>query len=78
VITTSGLLATVVSISDDEVTLEIAPGVHARFVPAAIMRSNTPEPEPTEHPDASTHEVIEPAPDPEPTTDKPDEPTPGA
>lgn len=56
IITTSGLIATVVAKTDDEVTLEIAPGVHARYVPAAIMRSAVEEPEP----DVTNHEVIEP------------------
>ena len=38
VVTRAGLIATVVATSDDEVTLEIAPGVHAHFVPQAIGR----------------------------------------
>jgi preprotein translocase subunit YajC len=73
VTTTAGLIATVVEVDDDTVTLEIAPGVHARFVKAAVGRVNTP-PEP---PDGS-HEQIEPdavdeAPSTEPpTTDAPD------
>lgn len=69
VTTTAGLLATVISIDDEEgtVTLEIAPGVQARFVKGAIARVNTPlEPEPT-----GEHEAIpaEPEPTPEPDTD---------
>jgi preprotein translocase subunit YajC len=48
VTTTAGMIATVVAVDEDgTVTLEIAPGVHARFVKAAIGRVNTPpEPEP--------------------------------
>jgi preprotein translocase subunit YajC len=48
VTTTAGMIATVVAVDDDGiVTLEIAPGVHARFVRAAIGRVHTPpEPEP--------------------------------
>lgn len=67
IITTSGLIANVVEVTDDYLTLEIAPGVHARYVPAAILRVNADEPEPdasaadTEH-DVTNHEVIE-APD---------------
>jgi preprotein translocase subunit YajC len=38
VTTTAGLIATVVAISDDEVTLEVAPGVHSRYLPQAIVR----------------------------------------
>ena len=63
VITTAGLIATVIAVDDDDVmTLEIAPGVHARFVKGAIARVVTPiEPEP----EAMTgeHEAIT---DPEP------------
>jgi preprotein translocase subunit YajC len=59
VTTTSGLIATVVAIDDESVTLEVAPGVHCRYVPAAILRVNTEdEPEP-EEPDISNHEVID-------------------
>jgi preprotein translocase subunit YajC len=66
IITTSGLIGTIVSRTDDEVTLEIAPGVHARYVPAAIMRRRADDFEPAEEPDVSpendvtNHEVIEP------------------
>jgi preprotein translocase subunit YajC len=42
VTTTAGLIATVVEVDDDTVTLEIAPGVNARFIKAAIARVNTP------------------------------------
>ncbi|HEX2316949.1 MAG TPA: preprotein translocase subunit YajC [Thermomonospora sp.] len=37
VVTTSGMYAEVVSVDDDGVVLEIAPGVEARFVKQAIM-----------------------------------------
>lgn len=40
VITTAGIHATVVAIEEDEdvLVLEIAPGVHVRFVSAAVVR----------------------------------------
>ena len=38
VMTGSGLVATVVSLEDDEVVLEVAPGVTNRYVRRAIMR----------------------------------------
>ncbi|REF38235.1 preprotein translocase subunit YajC [Thermasporomyces composti] len=38
VMTGAGLLATVHSVEDDVVVLEIAPGVHARYVRQAIIR----------------------------------------
>jgi preprotein translocase subunit YajC len=53
VTTTAGLIADVVSVDDDTVTLEIAPGVRARFLKGAVARVNTPlepEPEPTAEP----------------------------
>ncbi|MDP9844774.1 preprotein translocase subunit YajC [Streptosporangium lutulentum] len=42
VMTTTGLLATVVAIDADDVILEIAPGVETRWVKAAIGRVLTP------------------------------------
>jgi preprotein translocase subunit YajC len=38
VLTTSGMQATVVTVDDDGMVLEIAPGVHARFVKQAVMQ----------------------------------------
>lgn len=85
VITTSGLIATIVAKTDDEVTLEIAPGVHARYVPAAIMRLRDedlpPDPDgavdhdgnPSAEPDVTNHEVIDPG-STDPSVDPPDEP----
>ncbi|MEV6633432.1 preprotein translocase subunit YajC [Actinoplanes sp. NPDC051470] len=52
IVTIGGLHATVVSVDDDVVTVEISPGVHARFARPAIARVLTqnsveePEPEP--------------------------------
>ena len=70
VTTTAGLIATVVSVddTDDLVTLEIAPGVHARFLKGAIARVHSSlEPEPD--PDLTgEHEAI-PDPEPEPDSD---------
>lgn len=48
VATTAGLIATVVAIDDEDVTLEIAPGVYSHYLPAAILRVIDP-PEPVEH-----------------------------
>ncbi len=42
VTTTAGLIATVVEVDDDAVTLEVAPGVHSRYLKAAIARVNSP------------------------------------
>lgn len=84
VTTTAGLIATVVAVDDSELTLEIAPGVQCRYLPAAVLRVNVPEPEPdADAPDASTHEVIDDPDEPsstptstEPTDDVPDESAP--
>lgn len=60
VTTTAGMLATVVSVDEDGVvTLEVAPGVHSRFVRAAIARVHTPfEDEPADEPLTGAHEEI--------------------
>jgi preprotein translocase subunit YajC len=42
VMTTTGLFGTVVAIQDDDVILEVAPGVETRWVKAAIGRVVTP------------------------------------
>ena len=44
VVTTAGLIATVVSNDDETVTLEIAPGVQSRFLKQAIVRVVEPDP----------------------------------
>jgi preprotein translocase subunit YajC len=38
IMTTAGLFATVVSVEDDGVVLEIAPGVHCKYARAAVSR----------------------------------------
>lgn len=38
VVTTAGLIAHVVDMDDETVTLEIAPGVHSRFLRQAVVR----------------------------------------
>jgi preprotein translocase subunit YajC len=38
IMTTAGLFATVVSVEDDGVVLEVAPGVHSKYARAAISR----------------------------------------
>jgi preprotein translocase subunit YajC len=43
VITTAGLIANVVEIRDEDVTLEIAPGVRSRFLKGAIARVVPPD-----------------------------------
>jgi preprotein translocase subunit YajC len=44
IVTIGGLHATVVAVDDDVVTVEIAPGVHARYARPAIARVLTPAP----------------------------------
>ncbi|MEO3809139.1 preprotein translocase subunit YajC [Sphaerisporangium sp. B11E5] len=47
VVTTTGLFATVTAIEDDDVVLEVAPGVETRWVKGAIGRVLTPVEEET-------------------------------
>ena len=66
VTTTAGLLATVVSVDEDGdiITLEIAPGINARFVKGAIARVHSPdEPEVEPEPPTGEHEAIDPEPE---------------
>jgi len=53
--TTAGLIATVVAIDDDEVTLEVAPGVFSQYLPQAILRVID---ETTEDEEIPAHEEI--------------------
>ncbi|MEV7626642.1 preprotein translocase subunit YajC [Actinoplanes sp. NPDC089786] len=62
IVTIGGLHATVVSVDDDVVTVEISPGVHARFARPAIARVLT------------QNSVEEPEPEPEPEVPVSDEP----
>lgn len=59
VVTTAGMIATVVSSDDETVTLEIAPGVQSKFVKQAIARVVTP-PEPAHEEIQPAHEEIQP------------------
>lgn len=75
VTTTAGMLATVVAVEDDVVTLEIAPGVNGRFMKAAIARVHTPfEDVPDDAPLTGAHEEIPPE---TPAPDGPDAGTAG-
>jgi preprotein translocase subunit YajC len=42
IITTAGMHGTIVEASDDEVTIEIAPGVRVKMLPGAIRAKNDP------------------------------------
>lgn len=55
VMTGAGIIGTVASVRDDEVSLEIAPGVEARFAKQAIVRTITPvdESDSTDSPSSS-------------------------
>lgn len=75
VLTRHGQYATVVSVDDDGIVLEVAPGVHSRFVREAIARVITP-PEPEPEPEYAGDEppAIEMIPDGEPPVVTPDPP----
>lgn len=66
VMTTTGLFATVVGFLDDDVLLEIAPGVETRWLKGAIGRVITPGEEAgeaTEPEDSETSDAVETAPE---------------
>ena len=54
VVTTAGLIATVVDSDDETVTLEIAPGVRSKFIKQAIARVVLPPEPPLDDVDAAT------------------------
>jgi len=54
VVTTAGLIAHVVDMDDETVTLEIAPGVHSKYLRQAIVR--VVEPPAPDEPDADVPE----------------------
>jgi len=59
VMTTAGLYATVVEFDDETVTLETAPGVHNRYVRAAVAKIITPVDEVVDETDDETGNEIE-------------------
>jgi preprotein translocase subunit YajC len=44
IMTTAGMMGTVAVVADDEISLEISPGVFVRMVPAAVARVIEPAP----------------------------------
>lgn len=44
VMTTAGMIGTVAVVADDEISLEISPGVFVRMVPAAVAKVTEPAP----------------------------------
>jgi preprotein translocase subunit YajC len=61
VMTTAGMIATVVAVEDDAIVLEIAPGVDARFVKQAVgqVLDDSADEEETEEEDEETEEAPE-------------------
>jgi len=55
IMTTAGLFATVRAINDDDVLLEVAPGVVQRYAKGAVLRVITPD-----EPEADEPQAIEP------------------
>jgi preprotein translocase subunit YajC len=86
VVTTAGLIARVVELDDETAVLEVAPGVHSRFLRQAIVRvvePDLPDPPPADdttlpdatRPDATRPEAA-PMPEPTPADDAPPDNTP--
>lgn len=44
IMTTAGMMGTIAAVADDEISLEISPGVFVRMVPAAVARVVEPAP----------------------------------
>jgi preprotein translocase subunit YajC len=44
IMTTAGMMGTVAAVADDEISLEISPGVFVRMVPAAVAKVIEPAP----------------------------------
>ena len=44
IMTTAGMIGTIAVVADDEISLEISPGVFVRMVPAAVARVIEPAP----------------------------------
>lgn len=70
IVTTTGMYATVVAIENDAVVLEVAPGVHSRFVKQVIGRVIDPAADtPAESTDATAADATEPVTEPVPDAD---------
>lgn len=59
VMTTAGVFGTVTEVDDDEISLQIAPGVEIRMVKAAVGRVIPDEPEPESTPQAQPQALTE-------------------
>jgi preprotein translocase subunit YajC len=55
VMTTTGLFATVIAVDNEDVILEVAPGIETRWVKAAIGRGGAPPPPPPKGGAAGPH-----------------------
>lgn len=63
VMTTSGMFGTIAAVTDDELSLELSPGVFVRIIPAAVARVIQPESLPESLPDADKAAPDKAAPD---------------
>jgi len=54
VMTTAGMMGTVAVVADDEISLEISPGVFVRMVPAAVAKVIEPAPSRDSEPDTGS------------------------
>lgn len=54
VMTTAGMMGTVAVVADDEISLEISPGVFVRMVPAAVAKVIEPAPSLDSEPDTGS------------------------
>ncbi len=68
VVTAGGIKAAVVSVDEDDVVLEIAPGVHMHVLPGAIRTVTTGVDDELDAPDVLDEQETSPSDPPEPTT----------
>jgi preprotein translocase subunit YajC len=62
IMTTAGILGTVAVVTDEEISLEVSPGVHIRIVPGAVSKVIEPAPTAVEDAPADVRDRTEPEP----------------
>ena len=62
IMTSAGILGTVAVVTDEEISVEVSPGVHIRIVPAAVSRVIEPAPSAAQDAPADVRDRTEPEP----------------
>ena len=69
VMTTAGIFGTIAVVTDDQISLEVSPGVFMRILPAAIARVIEPVSDPVDDAPAQGETAVRDTPDSEPPVD---------